>query len=85
MFICPDAGAGGAQCDSFPGLTILTYCCQYGTLQFSKFEEIRKAGYTEGMKLLEQWAAEGKLPVTAVGMEDVHPKKKGRMLRRNSI
>ena len=58
---------------------------QYGTLQFSKFEEIRKAGYVEGVKLLEKWGIEGKLPVTTVGVEDVHPKRKGRMLRRNSI
>jgi len=58
---------------------------EYGTLQFSKFEEIRKVGYVEGIKLLEKWAAEGKLPVTTIGVEDMHPKRKGRMLRRNSI
>lgn len=58
---------------------------EYGTLQFNKFEEIRKAGYVEGVRLLESWSAEGKLPVTTVGAEDIHPKRKGRMLRRNSI
>ena len=54
-------------------------------MQFSKFEEIRKAGYEEGMRLLKKWDTEGTLPVMTVGMEDVHPKRKGRMLRRNSI
>lgn len=57
---------------------------EYGTLQFGKFEEIRRAGYVAGMKLLETWAGEGKLPVTTFEVEDV-PKRKGRMLRRNSI
>jgi len=58
---------------------------EYGTLQFNKFEEIRKVGYEEGMKLLVKWDAEGKLPVTTFGVEGVYPKRKGRMLRRNSI
>lgn len=68
-----------------PNVLAVTFFCQYGTLQFSKFEEIQKSGYKEGMKLLERWASEGKLPVTSVGVEDAHPKSKGRMLRRNSI
>ncbi|KAF9647474.1 hydrolase [Thelephora ganbajun] len=58
---------------------------EYGTLQFNKFEDIRKIGHEEGMKLLEKWDAEGKLPLMTIGVEGVHPKRKGRMLRRNSI
>jgi len=70
---------------SFSKFTALRCLLQYGTLQFNKFEEIRKIGYKEGMKLLEKWDAEGKLPITTIGVEDIHPKRKGRMLRRNSI
>ena len=29
--------------------------------------------------MLEKWDTEGKLPVTTVGVEDVHPKRKGRI------
>ena len=35
----------------------------------------------EGMRLLERWSAEGKLPFTTVGVEDMHPKRKGRTLQ----
>jgi lysophospholipid hydrolase len=58
---------------------------QFGTLQFSKFEDIRKKGYQAGMELLEKWESEGRLPPTLIGNSDAFPKRKGRMLRRNSI
>ncbi|TRM61508.1 hypothetical protein BD626DRAFT_501259 [Schizophyllum amplum] len=48
---------------------------EYGTLQFSKFEELQKIGYEAGMKALAQWDEEGRLPSP----------KQGRAARRNSI
>ncbi|KAH8835604.1 hypothetical protein DL96DRAFT_70438 [Flagelloscypha sp. PMI_526] len=35
----------------------------YGTLQFSKFEEIQVVGYNAAVQMLKQWEAEGRLPL----------------------
>jgi lysophospholipid hydrolase len=58
--------------------------CQFGTLQFGKFEEIVEKGYKSGIKTLRKWKEEGKLPIVVPeGVE--RGKRKGRGLRRNSI
>lgn len=60
---------------------------EFGTLQFSKFEEIQKAGYHAALELLERWNEEGRLPSAFIGDKNVLPpgKSKGRSARRNSI
>jgi lysophospholipid hydrolase len=59
-------------------------CIQYGTLQFSKFEEILEVGYRAAVEMLQKFHDEGKLPpMTLDGHAEV--KKKGRSARRNSI
>ncbi|KAI0316483.1 hypothetical protein OF83DRAFT_1126430 [Amylostereum chailletii] len=60
---------------------------EFGTLQFSKFEEIQEKGYHEALKLLEKWDEEGKLPSTYIEGKDMtaRRKKKGQSARRNSI
>ncbi|KAI0673740.1 patatin-domain-containing protein [Trametes maxima] len=60
---------------------------EYGTLQFSKFEEIQKKGYHAAIAFLEKFEAEGRLPSAFVG-EGTKPatgKTRGRSARRNSI
>jgi lysophospholipid hydrolase len=60
------------------------YVCQFGTLQFGKFEDIVEKGYKSGLKTLRKWKEEGKVPIVAhEGVE--RGKRKGRGLRRNSI
>jgi hypothetical protein len=60
---------------------------QYGTMQFSKFEEIQKKGYHAAMDMLEKWDEEGKLPSAYIAGKDLpmRGKKKGQSARRNSI
>lgn len=68
------------------GSTILLLLtgCQFGTLQFGKFEDIVEKGYKSGLKALKKWKEEGKMPIVAPeGVE--RGKRKGRGLRRNSI
>ncbi|KAF9270780.1 patatin-domain-containing protein [Marasmius fiardii PR-910] len=56
----------------------------YGTLQFSKFEEIRKVGYDAAVEIIEKWSEGGVLPSTVIkGSPDSSTK--GRSARRNSI
>ncbi|KAH6916678.1 hydrolase [Coprinopsis sp. MPI-PUGE-AT-0042] len=58
----------------------------YGTLQFGKFEEILKKGYTTAMELLDGFEGEGRLPSPFIdGGESLSGKKKGKSARRNSI
>ncbi|KAG7099787.1 hypothetical protein E1B28_001599 [Marasmius oreades] len=56
----------------------------YGTLQFNKFEEIRKVGYDAAVKILDKWADEGVLPSAAI-KGTPGSSTKGRSARRNSI
>ena len=42
----------------------------YGTLEFSKFDEIYEVGYTYGKKFLEKLRAEGTLPVMEESTEE---------------
>jgi lysophospholipid hydrolase len=60
---------------------------EYGTLQFNKFEELRKKGYHAAMDILEKFEEEGRLPSNFIDGKDGHTagKKKGRSARRNSI
>lgn len=59
---------------------------KYGTLQFSKFEEIQKLGYTAAMEILEKMDEEGRLPPALIdGKDGALGRKKGRSARRNSI
>ncbi|EGN93174.1 hypothetical protein SERLA73DRAFT_172324 [Serpula lacrymans var. lacrymans S7.3] len=61
---------------------------EYGTLQFSKFEEIEKKGYHAAMELLSRWEDEGKLPRGHIGGQGTgatKATKKGRSARRNSV
>ncbi|KAI5898746.1 patatin-domain-containing protein [Schizophyllum commune H4-8] len=60
---------------------------EYGTLQFSKFEELQKIGYEAGMKALAKWDEEGRLPSPFIDgkQQFSSSKKQGRAARRNSI
>ncbi|KZT53781.1 patatin-domain-containing protein [Calocera cornea HHB12733] len=61
---------------------------QYGIMDFGKFAEIQKLGYTSARGMLEAWGEEDKLPIPRVdGGEGEGEKrgKKGRRERRNSI
>ncbi|EIW87141.1 patatin-domain-containing protein [Coniophora puteana RWD-64-598 SS2] len=61
---------------------------EYGTLQFSKIDEIEKKGYAAAMQFLEDWKDEGKLPASLVGGHEggkAETSRKGRSARRNSI
>lgn len=76
------------QCKKYvvlaPPFFFCSLVCQFGTLQFGKFEDIVEKGYKSGLKALRKWKEEGKLPVVAhEGVE--RGKRKGRGLRRNSI
>ncbi|KAJ7146253.1 hypothetical protein C8R44DRAFT_600464 [Mycena epipterygia] len=60
---------------------------EYGTLQFSKFEELQSKGYDAAMAILEKLDEEGKLPSAFIDgtQEGRGGKRKGRSVRRNSI
>ncbi|KAI8990604.1 patatin-domain-containing protein [Trametes punicea] len=60
---------------------------EYGTLQFGKFEEIRKKGYHAAIAFLEKFEAEGRLPSAFVGESTklTTGRTRGRSARRNSI
>ncbi|KAJ7070555.1 hypothetical protein C8F01DRAFT_1013282 [Mycena amicta] len=59
---------------------------QYGTLQFSRFEEIQKKGYDAALAILEKLDGEGQLPSPLIdGREKGPGARKGRGARRNSI
>ncbi|KAK2461472.1 hypothetical protein APHAL10511_005935 [Amanita phalloides] len=60
---------------------------EYGTLQFGKFEEIRKKGYQAARETLTKLEAEGRLPSMIIDGKDAlaSSKKKGQSARRNSI
>ena len=60
---------------------------EYGTLQFSKFEELQKIGYEAGLKALAKWDEEGRLPSPFIDgkQQFSSSKKQGRAARRNSI
>ena len=67
-----------------PSFFSLLIGCQYGTLQFGKFDDIVEKGYKSGLKALKKWKEEGKMLIVAhEGVE--RGKRKGRGLRRNSI
>ncbi|KAH7881128.1 patatin-domain-containing protein [Lentinula edodes] len=58
----------------------------YGTLQFSKFEEIQQKGYQSALEFLGKCADEGRLPSAFIdGRDGVEGTTKGRSARRNSI
>lgn len=61
---------------------------EYGTLQFSKFDEIQKKGYLAAVEILDKWEEEGKLPVPNLdgyGANNNKGSRKGRSARRNSV
>ncbi|KAG1836575.1 hypothetical protein DFJ58DRAFT_170235 [Suillus subalutaceus] len=60
---------------------------EYGTLQFSKFDEIQKKGYLAAVEILDKWEEEGKLPVQYLDGYGANNNKgkKGRSARRNSV
>ncbi|KAF8580428.1 patatin-domain-containing protein [Ramaria rubella] len=62
---------------------------EYGTMQFSKFEEIQERGYQAALELLDEWDRAGRLPTadeeTVEAKEASLGRKRGRTLRRNSI
>jgi len=61
---------------------------QYGTLQFSKFDEIQKKGYLAAVEILDKWEEEGKLPIPNLdgyGANNNKGSRKGRSARRNSV
>ncbi|KAG1773999.1 hypothetical protein EV702DRAFT_1127656 [Suillus placidus] len=61
---------------------------EYGTLQFSKFDEIQKKGYLAAVEILDKWEEEGKLPVPnfdGYGADKNKGSRKGRSARRNSV
>ncbi|KAF7347414.1 Lysophospholipase NTE1 [Mycena venus] len=59
---------------------------EYGTLQFSKFEEIQSKGYDAAVAILEKLDEEGRLPSALIdGKQESKGGKKGRSARRNSI
>jgi lysophospholipid hydrolase len=65
---------------------------QYGTLQFGRYDEIYKVGYSAAVEMLDQWEQENQLPSRLVtsgdeihGLGAAGRKSKGRSLRRNSI
>ncbi|THH33139.1 hypothetical protein EUX98_g1035 [Antrodiella citrinella] len=60
---------------------------QYGTLQFSKFEDIQRDGYHAAMEFLRKWDEEGLLPSPFIGDKTMArvSKSRGRSARRNSI
>ncbi|KAG1857616.1 hypothetical protein C8R48DRAFT_607265 [Suillus tomentosus] len=61
---------------------------EYGTLQFSKFDEIQQKGYLAAVEILDKWEEEGKLPVPNLdgyGANSNRVSRKGRSARRNSV
>ncbi|TFK77544.1 patatin-domain-containing protein [Pluteus cervinus] len=60
---------------------------EYGTLQFGRFDEIRRTGYQASVKILAKFEAEGRLPSTVLDGRDASAqgKKKGQSARRNSV
>ncbi|KAF8640732.1 hypothetical protein AX17_000383 [Amanita inopinata Kibby_2008] len=60
---------------------------EYGTLQFGKYEEIRKKGYLAAIEVLEKLSEEDRLPCLLVDSKDAsgNSKKKGQSARRYSI
>ncbi|KAK7686678.1 hypothetical protein QCA50_010278 [Cerrena zonata] len=60
---------------------------EYGTLQFSKFEEIQKKGYSAALQFLEKFDEEARLPSAFIGdrKAPLPGKSRGRSARRNSI
>ncbi|KAH9932010.1 patatin-domain-containing protein [Epithele typhae] len=60
---------------------------EYGTLQFSKFEEIQKKGYHAAMDFLQKFDAEGLLPSPYISDNgnSATSRTRGRSARRNSI
>ncbi|KAF9074991.1 hydrolase [Rhodocollybia butyracea] len=71
-----------------PGCIYLSMPVQdFGTLQFSKFEEIQKKGYQSALQFLEKCADESRLPSAFIDGRDGSEgaTRKGRSARRNSI
>ncbi|KAG6854161.1 hypothetical protein C0991_010072 [Blastosporella zonata] len=59
---------------------------QYGTLQFSKFEEINQKGYQAALEILKKLDEEDRLPSLFIdGKTASSGRKKGRSARRNSV
>jgi len=61
---------------------------EYGTLQFSKYDEIEKKGYQAAVEILDRWEDEGKLPSLTIDGPNAEKSKtarKGRSARRNSV
>ncbi|KAG6911335.1 hypothetical protein DXG01_001006 [Tephrocybe rancida] len=58
----------------------------YGTLQFSKFEEINQKGYLAALEILKKLDEEDRLPSLFIDGKSVNSgRKKGRSARRNSV
>lgn len=69
-------------------MTLTLTLAQYGTLQFNKFDEIRRKGYHSAVEILDKWEEEGKLPVPNIngrGGDKNTSSRKGRSARRNSV
>ena len=62
-------------------------CGQYGTLQYSKFEEIQQKGYKAALEILRKFDEADRLPSAFVDGKEATDsgKKKGRSARRNSV
>lgn len=59
----------------------------YGTLEFSRFDEIYRVGYAAMIESLNTWHTEGRLPQSAEGSSrtGAAPRRRGVATRRNSI
>ena len=66
---------------------ILTIVTQYGTMQFDKYDEIRKRGYNAAVENLRKLEEDGKLSTILDALMEARnsDKKKGTSARRNSI
>lgn len=74
----------------FPGCRYMRMPTQgWGTLQFGEFQDISRIGYAAGSKMLDDWAAEGKLPTGSdpSGRDEMERKRRkgGIAARRNSV
>lgn len=61
-----------------------SHTAQYGTLQWSKFDELQALGYKTALAMLQKWESEGRLPSSIMG-KTASSRKRGRGVRRNSV
>lgn len=88
MFVHEDASARGKRTCVKQGRRYNIPRLQYGTLQFSKYDEIEKKGYRAAVEILDRWEDEGKLPSLTIDGPNTEKNKaarKGRSARRNSV